>query len=300
MRYVLICISVLLSIFGIFLYGCKKEESLVGNPPTIQFITDSGFVYKDTILKTGDKYRIGIICKGRSYKITYFNYTLTNEKGKSSVDSGMNSIEFRWETVLTKGSSKSDIWAFYVRDRESNSSDTIRIKISIDSNSVYGKINSVPEVVLGAQSNSAYPEFYSVQNFQTFNAIQAYQNQSKIDLVYYYDPITGDNNSIASPGANIDSNLFSGPYPIQWWIVKNTTRFELSSISTSEFNASSNDSLILANTFPFASGKRKAKNLVKDNIYSFVTQSGIKGIFKVNDVSGTDAGFIKISLKIQD
>jgi hypothetical protein len=129
---------------------------------------------------------------------------------------------------------------------------------------------------------------------------KAYQNQSLIDLVYYFDPITGDNNSIASPGANIDSTLFTGPWPIQSWPVKNTTRFESATISPVSFNSSINDSLILANTFPYASGKRKAKNLTAGNIYSFVSQTGIKGIFKVIDVSGTDAGSIKISLKIQD
>lgn len=300
MRYVLLCISVLFILIGLLFSGCNKEGNDNNIAPTIQFITDSGFVYKDTILKTGDKFKIGIICKGVSHNITYFNYILTNEKGKNSVDSGMNSTGFRWETTLIKGSSKSEIWSFFVRDRESNSSDTIRVKITLDSNSVYGKINFVPEVILGAQSNSVYPEFYSLITRQTYNAAPAFQNQSLIDLVYYYDPITGDNNSIASPGANIDSTLFTGPWPIQSWSVKNTTRFEFTTITSAVFNSSNNDSLILSNTFPYASGKRKAKNLIVGNIYSFVTQSGKKGIFKVNDVSGMDAGSIKLSLKIQD
>jgi len=276
------------------------EENKAGIAPSIHFITDIGFVYKDTTFKTGDKFRIGIICKGISYNITYFNYTLTTEKGKNTVDSGMNSAGFRWETILIKGSSKTETWSFYVSDRESHSSDTIRVKITLDSNSVFGKIIFIPEVTLGAQSNTIYPGFYSLISRQTYTALKAYQNQSMIDLVYYYDPITGDDNSIASPGANIDTTLFTGPWPIKSWSVKNTTRFEFTTITPAEFNSSNNDSLILANTFPFASGKRKAKNLVNGNVYSFVSQTGKKGLFKVNDVIGTDTGSIKISFKIQD
>lgn len=287
-------------IISTLLFGCKKEEHKEAVAPSIQFVTETGFVYKDTLLKTADKFRIGIICKAGTYNITHYNYTFRNEKGKNPMDSGMNSIGFRWETVLSKGSSKTEIWSFYVRDREGNASDTIHITIKLDSNSVYGKIISVPEITLGAQDNTVDPEFYSLTTKQTYNAAQAYQNQNLIDLVYYYDPITGDNNSIASPGANIDSTLFTGSNAMKTWLIKNTTRFEYTTLTGTDFNASNNDSLILANTFPFASGKRKAKNLVAGNIYSFVTQNSQKGLFMVNNVSGTNAGSIKISLKIQD
>lgn len=282
------------------LFGCKKEEHKEAIAPSIRFVTESGFVFKDTLLKTADKFRIGIICKAGTYNITHYNYTFSNEKGKNAIDSGMNSTGFRWETALSKGSSKAETWSFYVRDREGNASDTIHITIKLDSNSVYGKIISVPEIILGAQDNTVDPEFYSLTTKQTYNAAKAYQNQNLIDLVYYYDPITGDNNSIASPGANIDSTLFTGSNAIKSWLIKNTTRFEYTTLTGTDFNASNNDSLILANTFPFASGKRKAKNLVAGNIYSFVTQNSQKGLFMVNNVSGTNAGSIKISLKIQD
>ena len=300
MRYVLFCITVLLILTALFLDGCKKEENKDAISPTIQFITDQGFIYKDTILKTGTQFKIGIICKSGTYNITHFNYTLTTNKGKNPVDSGMNNTGFRWENSFSMGTSKTELWSFYVSDRESNSSDTIHITITLDPNSVYGKIVFIPEVILGAQSNTVYPEFYSLTTQKTYDAVQANQNQSMIDLVYFYDSKSGDNNTIASPGSNIDSTLFSEPWPLKSWTVKNTTRFELTTITPVEYNACNNDSLILSNTFPYASGKRKAKNLVSGNIYSFVSQTGIKGLFKVNEVIGTDAGSIKVSLKLQD
>jgi hypothetical protein len=299
MRYVLLCISLLTVIILISFAGCRREESKAGIAPVIQFITDSGFIYTDTVLKTGTQFKIGIICKGISNKITCFNYRLTTEHGINSVDSGMNTPGFSWETILTKGSSKTEIWSFFVRDRESNSSDTIRLIISLDSNSVYGKIIDMPEIILGAQSSTVYPGFYSLITRQTYDDLKAYQNQSLIDLLYYFDPVSGDNHTLASPGANIDSTLFTKPWPLQNWTIKNTTRFEYSSVNPAEFNASKNDSLILANTFTYASGKRKAKNLASGNVYSFVSQNGKKGLFKVNDVNGTDSGYIKLSLKIQ-
>jgi hypothetical protein len=285
---------------GLLLFGCKKEESKDEIHPTIKFITDSGFIFKDTQLKTGANFKIGIICKSGTYNITHFNYTLITEKGKNPVDSGMNNTGFRWEGSFSKGTSKNEIWSFYITDREGNVSDTIRVIISLDSNSVYGKIVTIPELILGAQSSTIYPEFYSLISLQTYNDAQAYQNQSIIDLVYFYDFKSGDNNTIASPGANIDSTLYTAPWPMSGWTIKNTTRFEITTISPAEFNDCKNDSLILAGTFPYASGKRKAKNLAKDHVYSFVSQTGIKGLFLVNDVIGTEAGSINISLKLQD
>jgi hypothetical protein len=296
MRYVFLCISILSLTYLISLSGCKEDESKAGIAPAIHFITDSGFVFKDTVLKTGSKFKIGIICKGISYNITYFNYSLLTEHGTNRVDSGMNSTGFRWETEISKGSSKTETWLFFVRDRESNSSDTIRFKITLDSNSVYGEIDTAPKLELGAQLYWING-FYSFGMHATCNLQQAYQLQSFIDLIYYYDTKNGENNTIASPGANIDTSVFTGPWAIQNWTVKNTTRFELTTVTTAQFDACLNDSLILSNTFPYASGKRKAKNLATGDVYAFVCQSGIKGLFKVNSVTGTTAGSVNISIK---
>jgi hypothetical protein len=159
------------------LWGCKKEDNKAGIAPTIQFIADSGFVYKDTVFKIGAKFKIGIICKGG------FHITLLISIIRYRSEKGKNHCRFRHEFsrwfqmgrhFQIKGTFKTEIWSFYVSlTGKVNSSDTIYVTIKLDSNSVYRKNHIyVPELILGAQSNFVYPEFYSLITLQTYNAIQ--------------------------------------------------------------------------------------------------------------------------------
>ena len=192
-------------------------------------------------------------------------------------------------------------WSFYVRDRDGRKSNTLSILLQKDSNSVYGNISHLPEINFGAQNNNDYGSFFSLSNGQIYHQDDAFNLQSAINLVYYYDLIEEDENTIASPGANIDASFFPGQTGITNWTIRNTTRFELrENLIDSDFDQCQNDSLILHNTFEFASGKRKSKNLEDGNIYAFVTESGIKGLFIVHEVEGEEEGRIKISIKMQE
>ena len=55
---------------------------------------------------------------------------------------------------------------------------------------------------------------------------------------------------------------------------------------------------IIAN-YDEGEAKRKAKKLKQDDIFTFRTQDGRLGMFKVNEVSSTTGGSINISLKTQ-
>ena len=98
----------------------------------------------------------------------------------------------------------------------------------------------------------------------------------------------------------MDATVYPGTTGITNSAIRNTTRFGLQeNITSGQFDLCRNDSLILSNTFEFESGFRKAKNLAGNQIYSFVTNSGLKGLFKVLEVRGESEGDIAIAIKIK-
>jgi len=303
MRYARINITkvLLITIAVIVLSACNKQENSFPNP-SIGFINDSGFVFKDTTVLLNDTITLGIIARSESDQpLTHMNIGLLNDSILTSIDSGFYSSTITYTKEIVKGMADEEKWSFYVRDRAGRKSNTISILLNKDSNSVYGNINFLPEITFGAQNNNAFGSFLSLLSGQVFEQDDAYNLQSDINLLYYYDLIEEDENTIASPGANLDDSFFPGPTGLTNWSTRNTTRFELrENITESDFTLCQNDSLILYNTFEFASGKRKSKNLIAGNIFAFVTESGIKGLFLVHEVEDQEEGKIKISIKMQE
>jgi hypothetical protein len=303
MRYAPANITILLIILLLLFWitGCKKEESNYPNP-AIGFIDEAGFISSDTTILLNDTIVIGIKATSASDEpLTHLNISIYNDSIFTSIDSGFYSNSINYIKKIIKGLSDEEKWSFYVRDREGRKSNTLSILLKKDTNSVYGGIRHFPNLNLGAQNNDAYGSFLSLSNGQIFEQDEAYNIQSNINLVYYYDLIEEDKNTIASPGANIDESFFPGTTGITNWAIRNTTRFEVrENLSFDDFNACANDSLILQNTFIFEAGKRKSKNLAEGNIYAFVTESGIKGLFYVHQVDGLETGSVFISIKMQE
>ena len=293
MKKLLIVIS---SVF-IVISGCEKEK-IDHLPPTINFVMDSGFVYTDTTLALGESFKVGIIAENPNVNLTNFLIKVETDTLEVFLDSGMNIPILDYEKTLVKGIKNSEKWIFIIRDRDGKSNET-SFNIFLDSTSAYGNINYFPVVELGAQNNSI-GSFYSLTEDSVYNLETAFTNQSKIDLCYYYDFIETDENTIASPGANIDESVYPGENGLSNWQIRRTSRFKLATnISEEDFLNATNDSLLLA-VYGQSDGNRKAKNLHDGIIYSFKNEDGKVGLFKVNSVTGTDNGIINISIKVQE
>jgi len=289
--------SVLLSI-GIA--SCKKDE--VYGDPDISFVREEGFIYSDTSIALNEDIKIGIFMKSNSNKpITHFNRTIDRDGDVSTLENPIFDDELTITTTEPKSLAETEIWSFYCRDRDGRQSETISLTISLEGGAVFGDITVVDELEFGAQDNEEDGSFYSLAENTLYNLTDAYANQGKVDLLYYFDNVDADENTISSPGASIATSIFAGQMGLVNWTIRRTTRFmQLESISREEFEACANDSLILANTFDFETGKRKAKNLAAGHIYAFVTEGGRQGLFMVKDVEGQEAGNIRISIKMTD
>jgi hypothetical protein len=287
-------------ILSIGLASCNKDK--VYDDPDIQFVQEEGFIYTDTVIALGKDIKIGIYMKSNSNQpITHFNRTIDRDGDVSTLENPLFDEELTITTTEPKGIAETEVWSFYCRDRDGRQSETISLTISLEGGALFGDIRIIEELEFGAQSNEEDGSFYSLADEKLYNLTDAYANQGKVDLLYYYDNVDADENTISSPGASISSSIFSGQMGLANWTVRNTTRFiRMGEITRQEFEACANDSLILANTFDFETGNRKAKNLAEGDIYAFVTDKGIQGLFMVKDVEGQETGNTRISLKIKD
>ncbi|NQT76682.1 MAG: hypothetical protein HQ565_03135 [Bacteroidetes bacterium] len=275
--------------------ACKKDNEVIV-PPSIMIMNEQGYISSDTSIAPGSEIRLKVMMQKGDLNITNFLIDVYTDEMQHYFDTGMNVSYLEWQGIFIKTSAAIEEWKFIVRDRDGNSSST-SLMISLDTSGSYQPLQYYSPVLLGAQDNEQEGGCFNISDSSMHFHVQVAEDtalQSGIDLIYYYSP--EDENTIASPGANIEDDIFT-VNPANWTI-KNTSRYIKISITPQEFLESMNDSIIIAN-YDEGEAKRKAKKLKKDDIYTFRTQDGRLGMFLVNEVSGTTDGSINISLKTQ-
>ena len=291
----LVLIFVLLTVF---LAACDKDDSSVQLNPTINFIQDSGYTWQDSTLLVGETMKIGIQATSQSdVVLTNFNYTITSDLGTVSVDSGIYTQDFLYEKIISKSFAETENWTFTIRDKDGRPA-SLSLNLFKADSSAWNEILYVGNIILGAQNSTEYGSFFSWEFLTNYSVNTAFQSQASTHLLYYYDFIDTDENTISSPGANIDPSVYSADEGPHNWVDRNTSRFVLTDLSEQEFISCDNDSLILANNFEFNAGKRKAKNLKAGDVYAF-NDNNKKGLFLVHEVVGTDEGYVEFSIKMQ-
>ena len=275
------------------LFSCTKTEiSLL--KPSIKLKQEAGFIYKDTSLKAGSQYKLGIIALSESGENLTNIYIESN--GNRIFDKGYNQAEIVENLTFVKNSEELEILNIIIRNK-SRQADTLTLNIAREQSS-FLPIKRLDNVIVGAQGNSGIGNYFSISDGKTYTQPEAFLNQQMIDLIYYYDN-SGDANTLASPGANL-SGIVSGSDSPEFWTIKRTTRFSRLPliIDDKQFSESLNDSLIIANLF--SDGGRKAKQLQNGQFYGFITEENKPCILKIVTVNGQNEGSVEISLIIQN
>jgi len=275
--------------------ACQKDEE--HSPPLIRLIKETGYVHSDTNIAPGKEFRIKVLMQKSDLNITNFLIDVYTDSVSHYFDTGMNTTYIVWEGQFIKTLSPIEDWKLTARDRLGNASFT-NISIGLDTSAAYQPLIEYSPINLGAQENTQKEACYDISDSSSYFYMDAAGDagiQSGIDLIYYYYGIE-DFNTIASPGANIEDGIFE--ISTTEWSIRNTTRFQKAVIDPDEFMQASNDSIIIAN-YDEGEARRKAKNLVTNDIYTFRTQSGRLGMFLVKEINGTTAGNVVIRLKTQ-
>ncbi len=274
-----------------FALSCEKEDNLA---PTIQFKTTSGYTFEETMVALGDSVIVGILAESNStVNITNLNVTVNDQV---VYDEGYNVVDLEIDFTIYKGLSEEEQWVFTVKDKDGNTT-SVSILLTKDPDSGFKPIVSYYSISLGAQENSLVGGFLSFTDHSINDLQTAFNKQSSIDLIYYYEG--SDENTIASPGANIDKDVFDDSQGPSYWSISRTTNYLKTSLAVADFEVIQNDSLLIA-SYNETNAKRKAKNLMKDDIYSFKTEDGKLGLFLVRLITGKEDGTIEIAVKIQE
>ena len=269
--------------------ACDNDDD-AKKDPTIELITASGYTYENTTIVEGDSVLIGFKAEynGDDNIISIEIAANGTTAGTETVDN----LELERSYWIKKSFASEEEWVFTVTDAGGLST-----SVSVTLILTYREIDTNESIILGAQENATLGSFYSINDDNVYFQDAAFNDhQDAIDLIYYYE--AGDENVIASAGANISDDIFTGASGLTNWTTLNETRYYKTSISTAEFDAVANDSLLTI-AFNALDAKRKAKTLNIDDVYSFLTESGKFGMFKVVAMDGQATGNIEIALKVQ-
>lgn len=281
-------------IISIFTFSCGKDDNYDSSIiPSIYLVADSNCIIGDTNIPEGSPIKIHIRTSANGGE-NLTNLIVTSNDSLRLVDLGFNSNVYDYILTIYKNSSDTEHIKLTIRNKIGKSK-TISFHL-FKNGSAYGQIRILKNIVIGAQSNNFDGLFYSIDSNKSFLMSEAFNNQNLIDLVYYY--IAADGHVIASPGANI-AGIYSGSSSPDNWTIKNTSYFgKLPFIlSQSVFDSANNDSLILANKF--TTSGRKAKPVSNGQIWSFQNAAGKYGLLKITEISGLEAGYIKLDIQIQ-
>ncbi len=295
MKFIAGRLLLIIACLGISGVSCSKSETNAGKP-TIELMNGEGFIVSDTSITEASTLHFRVHCKWNG------DQALTNlivaSNGTRVVDEGMYIKEFERNVDFAKSSSNVDSIAFIIRDIEGGSSST-SLKIQKKSGAGGGELVWYNNIILDAQNALGGKNFLSLSNGTTYTLQDAFGIQQDINMLYLYDLIGADANSFASPGANVDNSVFTGTFGLPNWMTKNTTRYYQISLTQQEFNAIT-DPVYVVSSYSESLGKRKAKNLVAGDIYSFKDEStGKYGILRVSEVNGQDAGKVVFTIVMQ-
>lgn len=266
-------------------------------PPTICLDTSSGLLFRDTILAPGTNFSVRIVAEMGDANIT--NIVIKNTHNGETIsyfDTGVNNEQIAISKILTKNVYDSETWIFMAIDEKGGTA-SVSFTTICDTAAGYQDIKTYAGLILGAQNNSAYGSFLSLNSGHIWFQDDAFNVQDSVEMLYYYDS-TGDANTIASPGANIGTFIYSGSTGPLNWTIRNETRFYKTTYTATDFNNVHNDSLLLV-AYDAINSKRKAKNLVPGDVFAFKTTHTKYGMFTVENVTGTDEGSLQFSIKIQ-
>jgi hypothetical protein len=277
------------------LHSCTEEDGSRMDPH-LKLVAGSGYTTGDSLIVPGTVMRFKLELQAGSEPLTNFYISVIDSDGFPTryFDTAMYLDQLIWTGSFYKGPDSPENWEFVVRDRRGGEART-SIEILADTGSSYKPVTSIQNLLLGAQNNAQFGSFFAFLPQEVYTTVEAKQNQEIIDVVYYFGV---DAHTIASPGANIEDDVFTASLNPKYWDIRNTTRYIKTSLTVQEFENIQNDSIFIA-AYVEAEGKRKAKNLQAGDVFVFRNENQMLGMFLVNAIDGSEEGNVELDIKIQ-
>lgn len=294
-------LRILLSLMMVvtFLSSCSKDEDPeipVDKTPALTFKVEQGYVSGNATMNTNTAFKVGIIGLSNSNtgaKLVKLTITRVFNNIPASQDTTFNSNSLNVVINAVSGNlAGQENWFFEVTDKDGQSK---KIGFVITTTAASGPITSYSMKIMGAQGSTTGSSFASVDG-NVYSLANAKTNAAKIDWLYFY----GATNmaTLASPKDTDAAEVFSDPTNgLATWSVRNNTMFKKVSDAINWDNITT-DEVIVAQTISGVTNT-KVNNLAVNNILAFITESGKKGLIRIESITGTNNGTITISVKVQ-
>jgi len=259
--------------------SCKKDDDIVNPEPSIDFKGGANYTATDVTINAGEQILVGFNAAYNvetGEELTNFKLVLTaNNVSQTLIDSTLNSESFSTDINITFPEAASARLEATVTDKAGRT-DAVSFNITVEEAGV--KVVKHSNVQLGSW-NDDIGSFYSAKENTIFTVPQAFDNQAKVDLIFYKG--VQNANTISAPD---DADLATIPsFNIANWTTKNQTRFVLTSMTAAEFDAIGE--YYMFTEFEGNAGASKVINLEDGAVVQFRTQDGSYGLIKVVDFS---------------
>jgi hypothetical protein len=107
---------------GLVLAGCTRDED--DGPsvtPTIQFVTDAGYVFRSDTVSPGDTLRVGVVVQKGSEALDLFFVSVSydNDAAINTDSLGIGSDQFEFEKrIIVRDQPGTELWRFNVVERD--------------------------------------------------------------------------------------------------------------------------------------------------------------------------------------
>lgn len=276
---------------SLFFTSCKKDENTTEpKKPTINFLSSG--VTGDVTVNVGETFTVNWDVQKGDAKLDNVTVLVNgNDKtGYPMTLSGNDKDRFTTTDTFSFNAAGTNTIIFRAVDADNQAtSKTIMVTVKESA----GPIESRTAIMFGAQNNGSVGSSYAVGEDMVYKVADAKTNAAKVDFIYYYGAT--NKSTIASP-SDATVEQFS-IFDVTNWAKRNMTHFGATTMSSADFDAITNDAEIVAETQNITN--TKANMLAVGNVVAFETEDGIKGLFRVEEINGTDAGSIKINIKMQ-
>ena len=288
-------LPVLLLASFVFITSCAKDPNTT--PPTILFNASPGYTTGDVSVPVNSTLKIGIIANGTSENLSHFKITQTaNSQTTTVVDSTISAAQFSQNFTITTAPIAGVVKLTFSVSQSDG--ETAELSMSITTTAAApGAIRSYNQKILGSYDNTSYGSSFASSDGSVYTMADAKTNAAKIDWMYFYG--TTFLATIASPNDATAGTIFTdATNGLSKWSVRNDTKF---AIVTLPSGVTWDNITTDAEIIPLATGatETKASSLAVGKIISFKTVTGKMGLIRVEAITGTGAGSITYSVKVQ-
>lgn len=279
----------------LFFTACTEEGD--DQPPTIYFLTGTGFISSDATVEINSTFTVKVFAEENLIsKSNISSIKVTRVFNLNSWDTTYNyndpSVTLEREFTAQATTGQESI-KFEVTD---NNGEKASISITITTEAATGgPINTFTMKILGSYQSTTGSSFASIDG-TVYTLAEAKTHSNKVDFLYWWGATTA-----ATLGAPDDANaaiVYNNPTNgIPTWDIKNATRFNVTSLTAAQFDSFSDDTGIVEAAMGAELSRVEA--LAEGSVVAFMTVSGKYGVIKVTEIVAQADGQITIDVKVQ-